>query len=434
MALDYSPTSTYVWNAPNTPGVYHLEVDARDQTSVTSYDAAVTILYTVLGCTSASMNPSVASPQQPGASVTFTAASSGCATSQYKFFVQPPGGSWTEQTGYGGPTWTWNTSGLTPGTYGVGVWSRTVGASAPYEAYWLGTYTLTAAPCSAASLSATVPSPQAAGASIPFTASSCASAQFRFWLMPKGGSWTMQRDYGAASWTWNTAGLAPGTYQVGVWARQPGSANAYDAYGITTFALGTATCISAGLTPNLVPPQAPTATVTFTASSNGCTTPLYQFWLLPPGGSWTVKQGYSSSSTFTWNTTGYPGGTYQVGVWAKAASSSNSYDAFFISTYQLVTGACTAASITVTPSSPQAAGTSITLTATATGCSNATFAFWQLPPPGTTWQAMRGYSAVNTFTLNTGANGPYRFGVWVRQNGSTSTYEVYAILTYWVSG
>jgi hypothetical protein len=48
----------------------------------------------------------------------------------------------------------------------------------------------------------------------------------------------MARAYGAAAWTWNTTGLATGSYQVGVWARQTGSTSAHDAYFIGTFELG----------------------------------------------------------------------------------------------------------------------------------------------------------------------------------------------------
>jgi hypothetical protein len=253
--------------------------------------------------------------------------------------------------------------------------------------------------------------------------------------MPNGGSWTMQRDYGAASWTWNTTGLASGTYEIGVWSRQAGSTNAYDAYGITTFVLGVGTCNSTAMTPNLSTPQAPGASVVYTATSNGCAGAQYRFWLLPPGGSWSQMQAYSSSTKFTWNTTGYPAGTYQVGVWAKASGSANTYDAYYISTYQLRSGACTAANLTVTPASPQSPGTAVTFSATATGCARASFEFWELPPPGTTWTAVRAYGSGNTFTWNsTGASGPYRFGVWLRQSGSTASYEAYAIVTYWVTG
>jgi len=388
-------------------------------------------------CKSASLTPSVASPQAPGASVVFTGASTGCTSPEYRFFLQAPGGSFIAQTGYGGATWTWNTAGLSAGIYGVGVWVRAAGSGAAYEAYWIGTYTLSVAACTAATLSTATSSPQAPGATITFNAAAtgCPGAQFRFWMIPHGGVWTMQRDYGAASWTWNTTGLTPGVYELGVWARQPGSTNAYDAYGFTTFAVGAGSCISAGLAPNLAAPQAPGATVVFTATSNGCTSPLYQFWLLRPGYGWQARQLYSPTATWSWDTNTWPLGTYQVGVWVKASASSAAYDTFFIGTFQLnVGGGCTSASISASPASPQVAGTSITFTASSTDCASPAYEFWKLPPPGSAWSVARPYDSAATFTWNTTglAPGPYRIGVWARQSGSLNTYDSYAILTFWV--
>jgi hypothetical protein len=244
----------------------------------------------------------------------------------------------------------------------------------------------------------------------------------------------MQRDYGVDTWTWNTTGLAAGTYQVGVWARQPGSANSYDAFGITTFVLGAAGCNTAGLTPSATSPQTPGTAVVLTASAGGCTGPQYQFWLLPPGGSWTVKQSFSASTTWTWNTTGYVSGSYQVGVWAKATGSTSAYDAYFIGTYQLTIGPCTSAALSAGPASPQAAGTTITLTASSTGCTAPSYEFWLLPPPGSTWSVLQPYITGTTFAWNTTglAAGPYRIGVWAKQAGSSNSYDTYAIITFWV--
>jgi outer membrane protein assembly factor BamB len=390
------------------------------------------------GCTSAAMSASPSSPQAPGTSVTFTATSTTCPTPEYRFFVQPPAGSWTAQTAYGGPSWTWNTTGLPAGVYGVGVWVRQAGSSAAYEAYWLGTYTLSVLTCNAASLSTAAASPSAPGAMVTFsaTAARCPAAQFRFWMLPPGGSWTMQRDYGSSSWTWNTSGLSPGTYELGVWARQAGSTNSYDAYGFTTFVLGAGNCTSAGLAPNVAPPQPPTTTVTFSATSNSCASPQYQFWLLPPGGAWTVEQPFSASTTWSWNTSAFAPGTYQVGVWARQSGSTARYDAYFIGTFQLDVGTCTAAGISASPVSPQAPGTSITFSATSTGCSSPRYEFWMLPPPGTNWSVVQPYAATTSFVWNsTGqASGPYRFGVWARQNGSANSYDSYAIVTFWLGG
>src|SRR3989454_10448575 len=62
------------------------------------------------GCSSAAMSPGTPSPQAPGATVTFTATSTGCTTPENKFFLQPPGRSGTAQTPVGANTWAWDTA------------------------------------------------------------------------------------------------------------------------------------------------------------------------------------------------------------------------------------------------------------------------------------------------------------------------------------
>ena len=391
--------------------------------------------FTMGGCSSANMTPDVTSPQAPGATVTFTATATNCTTPEFKFFVQKPGGGWVAQTGFGADTWAWNTAGLTNGVYGVGVWARETGSVAAYETYWLGTFTISVLTCTAATVSAGSPSPSPPSTMVTFTATAarCPGAEFRFWLQSRAGSgtWSMKRDYGAGTWTWDTTGVLPGTYEVGVWARQAGSSAAYDAYGWTTFVLGSAACTSAGLTPNVAPPQAPGANVQFTGSSNGCAGALYQFLLQRPGGAWTVTRSFSSTSTWTWNTGGAAQGTYLVGLWVKAAASTRSYDAYAIATYQIDVGRCTAAGISASPGSPQPAGTSITLTASSTGCTSPLYEFLVLSPGKSTWKVLRSFGSGTTLVWDsTGGFGQYRFGVWARQNGSTRTYDSYAIITF----
>jgi hypothetical protein len=58
--------------------------------------------------------------------------------------------------------------------------------------------------------------------------------------------------------------------------------------------------------------------------------------VLAPGGTvWTLKQAYSASGTFTWDTTGLSPGPWQIGVWAKQAGSTASYQSFASITNQL---------------------------------------------------------------------------------------------------
>jgi hypothetical protein len=277
-------------------------------------------------------------------------------------------------------------------------------------------------------------SPKAPGGPVIFTATStgCTTPEYKFFLQSPGGSWTAQTGFGADTWSWNTTGLPAGVYGVGVWVRETGSTASYDAYWLGTYTLSVTTCTSADIMTAASPVQAG-STVDSSATATRCPGAEFRFWLLPPGGSWTVKQAYSASTTWNWNTTGYALGTYQVGVWAKAGGSGAAYDAYFIGTYRLDVGTCTAATISATPASPQTPGTPITLTATAGDCASPTYEFWELPPPGVTWHITRAYAGGNTFPWSTtGKKGPYRLGVWVRQSGSTVAYDSYAILTFWV--
>lgn len=132
-----------------------------------------------------------------------------------------------------------SSAGYASGTYEVGVWEGSAGALSSYESYAITSFTLGVPTCSSASLAASLAPPQVVGTIVTFNAAAtrCAGPQYEFWLLAPGGAWAMKQAYGSGSWSWNTSGLAPGTYQVGVWAREGGSTAAYDSYFISTFQL-----------------------------------------------------------------------------------------------------------------------------------------------------------------------------------------------------
>ena len=123
--------------------------------------------------------------------------------------------------------------------------------------------------------------------------------------------------------------MAAGTYRYSVWVRDSASTAAYDAYfpGAGYAVITPCTSATDSAAPASTSPKG--TTITFTAKASGCPNPLYEFWILTPGGSWTVKQAYTSSATFVWNTTGLAGGTYRYSVWVRDAGSSAGYDAYF---------------------------------------------------------------------------------------------------------
>jgi hypothetical protein len=392
-------------------------------------------------CTSAFMSPNPASPANVGDTITFTASATTCTAPEFRFYLQKPGGAWAASTAFGGSVWQWNTTGLIGGIYGVGVWARQTGSTARYDAYWIGTYNLILLPCAAAYVSTAASSPFTAGSSVQFTAADtrCTTAKFRFWLLKPGGSWKLMRDYGSSAWTWNTKGYPAGIYQVGVWARRAGSLKPYDTYGIKTYGLGYAVlcATNGGISSPDTPPAPPGSVLTFNAeypfacAPNG---PNVEFWLKPPVGAWQVVRAYQQNSTLNLDTTGLPVGTYEIGAWISIGRSP--YNSYAIMTFQLGSFTCTAASIAADLQSPQAPGATITFTADygLPNCSNPVYKFWLLPTPTAAWFSLQGYGTGPTYALDTtGApNGPIRVGVWLRQADSTSAYDSYAIVTFWL--
>ena len=296
--------------------------------------------------------------------------------------------------------------------------------------------------CTSADVSAAPASPQNAGTAVTLTGSSttCSHPEYQFFLQPPGGSfvgqgWQAWNGTSTATFNWPTTGLAPGTYGIGVWARNSGSTATYEVYATATYKL-LGNCIQAQLADSTGGASAPGTAVTFTASAPGCPNPSFRFWALVPGrSSWVMIQDYSSSNTFNWTgpqTSGSPEGTYQIGVWARQAGSTNSYDAYTIITHVLKKTSCDTAAISASPASPSKSA-AVTVTGTAAGCTGALFQFWTRNPSGT-WTILQAYSTTATATFNaaTATNGQWQLGVWVKDPASSNSYDSYAIITYFV--
>jgi hypothetical protein len=162
----------------------------------------------------------------------------------------------------------------------------------------------------------------------------------------------------------------------------------------------------------------------------GCAHPLYEYWMLTPGSStWHSIQVYGPSATYSWTTTGMVPGLYDFSVWARDSASAGMssvtlgrWDAYTFVRYLLVKP-CAATSATFSPAVSARAGTTVTVTATASGCTNPLYAFWVLVPGSSTWQLTQSYGSKAAFTWITvgKAAGTYRFAVWARDAGSGGT-------------
>ena len=180
--------------------------------------------------------------------------------------------------------------------------------------------------------------------------------------------------------------------------------------------------------------QAAGSPVALTASTSGCPNPQFRFWTRPASGSWTMAQDYSASNTFNWTST-TPAGAYYIGVHVRDAASTAAYDSLASIPYTLTGTGCGSVTESAAPASPQASGTQVTFTATASGCTNPRYEFWARWQGSSTWQLLQGYSTGNVYHWNSSgaAAGTEYFGVWVKDASSAATLDANTSIPYSVT-
>lgn len=335
---DYSPGSVFVfyyqvWAHPAflglKPGTYTMDVWVEQAGSPAGTGGYETYALGSVGegCQSATLTPN---PAPTTGIVTFTAFATGpTCTPMYQFWLWSPASGWVLEQPYSSTnTWSIDASALANTTYSVDVWVENIGSPVPYETWALSTIPKGA--CGVTTVNATRATPQSVGGTINFatTAPGCTAAQYRYWIFPgQSANWQMLRDYSVdGTYNWNTAGWMPGTQSIVVHVRQSGSTAAYDTDGLLAFSL--LGCSLPSMTAGPISPQPAGSAVQITAASPSCASPLYQFWVYPPGGPWTMVQDFSPNATFNWSTSSTPPGTYAWVVYVKQQGSGNSYDSF----------------------------------------------------------------------------------------------------------
>jgi hypothetical protein len=284
-----------------------------------------------LPCGGVSVSAVPPSPQATGTAVTLNLSASACANPQFEVWVRSPNAACCQLAqAYGSSaTYPWSTAGLPGGTYTFAVWARDANSSGlyanslgRYDAYLVLTYTLSSPTCTAVSAATSGANPVTVSA----TASGCPSPRYQFELLAPGSqTWQVVQAYSpGASFSWSTAGAAPGTYKFIVKARDAASSGTYsnyagswDSYVLLSYSLGSASPCS-----SVAASASGTNPVIVSASAFGCPNPRYQFELLAPGSqAWQVVQPYSATATWSWSTTGAAKGTYNVIVKARDQSS-----------------------------------------------------------------------------------------------------------------
>jgi 6,7-dimethyl-8-ribityllumazine synthase len=137
---------------------------------------------------------------------------------------------------------------------------------------------------------------------------------------------------------------------------------------------------------------------------------------------------YSSDATYSW--TPSSAGTYQICVRVKDSASANAYDGFYAINFsidgQQTPQPVTISNVTANKTSPQPAGSTIVLSAEASGGTSILYQYWLFD--GTLWNMVRDYSSDATYSWTPSSAGTYQICVRVKDSASANAYDgFYAI-------
>ncbi len=460
MLQDYSPDPSVSWDVTTAPdGNYLLEVLLRDSSSNSPFDTLAQLSYVLEQgpggvCSNAVLSASIPSPQSPGPTITLTGAGGSCTNPLYQFWVVDLSSSngWQMLQDYSStPTFSWNTSTAADGTYLFEVLMKDRTSDSTSDTVGQLTYTLeqqSAGVCTNATLNALPAGPQAPGPVITLTGAgaSCASPLYQFEMVDLSSSngWQTLQAYGpSSSFSWDTSAALDGTYLFEVWMKDRSSNSMFDTVGQLTYTLEqrpNGVCTNATLSTSLPTPQSPGPTITLTGSGDSCASPLYEFWVvdLSSSNGWQMLQGYSANPAFAWDTSSALDGTYLFEVWIRDSTSDSTFDTVGQFTYTLEGsgGVCTNAGFATSVSSPEPAGTLVTLTSSSASCVTPLYQFVDVALSGSSgWVVAQPWSPNPTYVWDTSTAilGDYLWEIWVRDASSNSPFDTLSQETFTVA-
>lgn len=333
-AFSVTNDSTIAATSPaHVAGVVDVSVTTPAGSSATS--AADKFTYGT-ACNAVTISANPASPQLSGTQEVFTAVATGCPSAGplYEFWMRAASQtSWQLLQAYSTTaTYNWNSTGAAAGGVYFGIWAKDAGsATGSFDANNNMIFTVSG-PCGALTPGVSPASiNQGSGTHVSVTGSAtCAHSAplYEFWLRTATSAWILVRSYAVTgTYDWDSTGSPYGTIYFGVWVKDAASGTStFDSNASITVTVVQAKCTTVTL---VAAPTSVTGGVhsVLTAAASGClnaTGQLYEFWLRTATGPWIMVQGYSTTATYDWNSTGAPVGTITFGVWAKDSKSSTS--------------------------------------------------------------------------------------------------------------
>ncbi|MGH7643890.1 MAG: IPT/TIG domain-containing protein [Candidatus Dormibacteria bacterium] len=406
-------------------------VDVVVVTGLGSSPVAVSDQYQFLAppCTAVTASLTAASAA-PGFNdqVSATATCPSGADIKYSYFTQSGGGPWTLRAAWIGPTWNWQTAGLTAGSYAVLVWASDGPYSVP-QVQSVADLTVAAQPACTALTTNVGTTTVVVGTPVVVTASgSCPTGALPeyayFTKTSSAGSWTLDQAWTGPQWSWLTMGLAPGSYELLVWVSD-GPYSTPQAQAVATFTINALTpCSAVSLAGPSTVPQGQVADFVATATCAAGTSPLFSYFISTSGGnSWTLEAAWTGA---TWElpADSVRPGIYQVLVWVSDGPYTVPQAQ---STATTTIGALTACT-TVSASGPSTAVTGLPVVVTATAaCPTGTdprYSYFVRSSSASAW-TLRAAWIRSTWTWQTAGlgDGGYQVLVWVSDGPYTTPQQ-----------
>lgn len=270
-------------------------------------------------CSSVSAGPANALIT-PGETLTVSAQAQCPAGSgtRYSYFLRSSTqASWTLEAAWIGPSWA--VGPLAPGAYQVLTWASDGPLTVPQAQESFNVTVASAAACTGVDVSA--PGSVSPGSNIGIVAdATCpggAQAEYSYFTRNgQSGPWTLEDAWTSNTWTWDTASLSPGTYQVLVWASD-GPFGVPQAQAPVTVTVGwPSPCSSLTISgPASVPPN---DQILIGAQAACPMNSVKYTYFVRPGdtGPWNLVAAWIGNQ-WLWNDSGLAPGTYQVLVWAS---------------------------------------------------------------------------------------------------------------------
>jgi hypothetical protein len=416
---------TWTWQTAGLPnGAYQVLVWASDGPYTVPQVQTVADLSVITepACTTVSASPSPASTVAGGfVSIPAIGTCPSGSLPEYSYFVRSSdSNSWTLAAAWIGPTWSWSTVGLEPGTYQVLVWVSDGPYTVPQAQAETSFTVNVAAVCSALSVAAPTTVLQGGTVSVVATPT-CPTGSaplFSYFLMSTGqSSWTLELAWAGPSWSLQTSGLAPGIYQVLVWVSD-GPYTVPQQQTSATVAIGAVTACT-GLSVSAPSTATTGLSVAITASGTcpAAAAPLYTYFVRKSNSaSWTLEAAWIGPH-WSWQTANLLDGFYELSVWLSDGPYTVPQQAVTANISLFTQAPCTAVAVQATPS-PLAAGQPVTVSAAGTcpGGTQPLYTYFTAP------------SAAGPWTLQAAWTGPK--WIWSTTDFPDGTYYVLV----WVSG